>query len=352
MKRLTYISTFARPLSNKEIEEIGERSVRNNTRDGLTGVLFCFNGIFYQILEGPEDALNRCYTRILKDSRHKDIFCLEVENITNRQFGDWAMKTVRLDESEDSLIRPIRSMLNSLARTHYVLERYSPREVLRGLQNGENPLDWRLKDNERAILFADIFSSTTLAENLPPADFERLLGIFYDIANRSVVENGGTISKLTGDGLMAYYPRGREAEALNTALEICRRLDDVRSSANETDPAHWLYAGIGLCTGIVREGNIGSDFKLDYTLIGDAVNSAARLQSLTRKVDYLVVFDDSLLKKIESPSALRKLGLYQPKGKTENLYVYSVDYPYTRRKISVTELKSTIVGLRKQVALP
>ncbi|HNA79297.1 MAG TPA: BLUF domain-containing protein, partial [Turneriella sp.] len=99
MKRLTYISSFSRPMSNKEIDEIGERSVKNNTRDGLTGVLFCFNNIFYQILEGPEDALNRCYARILKDSRHTDIFCLEVENITTRQYGDWAMKTVRLDES-------------------------------------------------------------------------------------------------------------------------------------------------------------------------------------------------------------------------------------------------------------
>jgi adenylate cyclase len=66
-----------------EVEEIGARSVKNNTRDGLTGVLFCFNNIFYQILEGPEDALNRCYARILKDNRHKDIFCLEVE-ITSR----------------------------------------------------------------------------------------------------------------------------------------------------------------------------------------------------------------------------------------------------------------------------
>lgn len=347
MKRLTYISTFSRPLSNVEIDEIGERSIKNNTRDGLTGVLFCFNNIFYQILEGPDDALNRCYARILKDNRHKDIFCLEVENITTRQYGDWAMKTVRLDESNDSLIKPIRTMLNALARTHYVLERYSPREVIRGLQAGENPLTWVLKNNERTILFSDIFSSTTFAESLPSDQFERLLGVYYDIANRSVVENGGTISKLTGDGMMAYFSRGRESDALNAAIEICRRLDDARSSAKAGDPVQYLYAGVGLCTGTVREGNIGSALKYDYTLLGDSVNSAARLESVTRKVDALVVFDQSLLKGMENPpSGLRKLGLYQPKGKAEDLSIYTVDYAYTRRNISVGDLKVAIQALK------
>lgn len=331
-----------------EIDSIGERSVKNNTRDGLTGVLFCFNNIFYQILEGPEDALNRCYARILKDNRHKDIFCLEVENITERQYGDWAMKTVRLDESNDSLIRPIRTMLNSLARTHYVLERYSPHEVINGLQNGENPLAWKLKSNERTILFSDIFSSTTFAENLSGDQFEHLLAVYYDIANRSISENGGTISKLTGDGLMAYFARGREGEALNAAIEISRRLEDARSAAPASDPVHYLYAGVGLCTGAVREGNIGSNLKYDYTLLGDSVNSAARLEGVSRKVDSLVIFDDSLLKGMQRPSALRKLGLYQPKGKTESLFVYSVDYPYTRRKISLNDLRTAILAFRSR----
>lgn len=330
-----------------EVEEIGERSVKNNTRDGLTGVLFCFNNIFYQILEGPEDALNRCYSRILKDSRHKDIFCLEVENnITVRQFGDWAMKTVRLDESNDSLIRPIRTMLNSLARTHYVLERYSPYEVLSGLQRGEDPLAWVLKSSDKTILFSDIFSSTTYAETLSSTEFERVLGVYYDITNRSIIENGGTISKLTGDGLMAYFKASQTSQALDAAIEICRRLEDVRASAPASDPVHYLYAGVGLCSGLVREGNVGSAAKYDYTLLGDSVNSAARLEGVTRKVDSLVVFDESLLKHVDKPTALKKLGLYQAKGKNENMSVYTVDYPYTKRRIALSDLKAAITALK------
>ena len=347
MKRLTYISSFAKPLTAEEVTDIGERSVTNNTRDGLTGVLFCFNNVFYQILEGPEDALNRCYARILKDPRHKDIFCLEVENnISGREFGDWAMKTVRLEESGDSLIRPIRSMLNSLARTHYVLERYSPQEVLAGLQKGDNPLAWTLKTNEKTILFSDIFSSTTFAENLPGADFERLISVYYEIVNRSISENGGTISKLTGDGLMAYFNKGEAHHALDAAIEICRRLDDARKAASPGDPVSLLYAGIGLCRGIVREGNVGSHLKYDYTLLGDSVNSAARLESVTRKVDALVVFDESLLGEMETPSSLRSLGLYQPKGKEEHLKIYSVNYLYTRRTLDLAKLKRNIIGLK------
>ncbi|MFZ5628233.1 MAG: adenylate/guanylate cyclase domain-containing protein [Spirochaetota bacterium] len=110
---------------------------------------------------------------------------------------------------------------------------------------------------------------------------------------------------------------------------------------------HYLYAGVGLCTGMVREGNIGSSQKYDYTLLGDSVNSAARLEGVTRKVDSLIVFDDSLLKGMENnPSALRKLGLYQAKGKAENMYVYSVDYSYTRRKVSLGDLKSAIQAFK------
>jgi adenylate cyclase len=112
----------------------------------------------------------------------------------------------------------------------------------------------------------------------------------------------------------------------------------------------YLYAGVGLCTGMVREGNIGSALKYDYTLLGDSVNSAARLESVTRKVDSLIVFDDSLLKGMENePSALRKLGLYQAKGKAENMYVYSVDYSYTRRKLSLADLKTAIQALKTKL---
>lgn len=347
MKRLTYISSFSRPLTTAEVDEIGNKSVVNNTRDGLTGVLFCFNNVFYQILEGPEDAIDRCYSRILKDSRHKDIFCLEVQNdVRTREFGDWAMKTVRLEESADSLIRPIRTMLNSLARTHYVLERYSPNEVLAGLQRGDNPLAWKLKTSEKVILFSDIFSSTTFAENLSSDKFEKLIQRYYEIANRSVIDNGGTLSKLTGDGLMAYFDANNTTRALNTAIEICRRLEDVRVAAGENDAERYLYAGIGLCFGTVREGNVGSNYKYDYTLLGDSVNSAARLESVTRKVDALVVFDESVLNRIDKPSTLRQLGIYRPKGKAEQLKIFSVDYAYTRRGLSLADLKERIIALK------
>ena len=108
----------------------------------------------------------------------------------------------------------------------------------------------------------------------------------------------------------SYFNADNTTGALNSAIEICRRLEDVRLAATENDPQRYLYAGLGLCVGTVREGNVGSQYKYDYTLLGDSVNSAARLESVTRKVDALVVFDESVLNRIEKPSALRQLGLY------------------------------------------
>lgn len=347
MKRLTYISNFARPIPPEEIDEIGARSVRNNSRDGLSGVLFCFNNVFFQVIEGPADSITRTYARILKDPRHKDIFCLDVENgVTERKFADWAMKTVRLEESHDSLIQPIRSMLGSLAKTHYVLERYAPREVITGLQNGDDPLSWKLKPMDRTILFSDIFSSTTFAETLKPDQFENLVEAYYSIVNRSIVEHGGTISKLTGDGVMAYFKSSESAAAVDAAIEIARRLDDARASAEPNTPIKYLYAGVGLSSGWVREGNVGSDLKYDYTLLGDSVNSAARLESVTRKVKSLVVFDESVFHHLPDGSSARALGSYQPKGKSEKLKIYGVKLPYAERQIELADLKAAIRALK------
>ncbi|MCB1168346.1 MAG: BLUF domain-containing protein [Leptospiraceae bacterium] len=329
MKRVTYISHFARPLGREDLEEISSVSVRNNGRDGLSGALFCFRNIFYQILEGEEQSVDRCLARIAADDRHNRIFYLQVEQGVDRRYSDWQMQTVILDENTDKLIRPIRSLLDSMAVTHQTLEQYIPPKVLDEIQKGRMPQELPPSYGERTVMFIDLFRSTTMFERWPVEPAALILQKFYDNALKLVKEYGGIISKLTGDGLMAYWDANETNAAVESAIEIQREFHRVRSAATESsNPLRLLYAGIGLSSGRVLEGNIGNSVYRDYTLLGDTVNTAARMESVTRKVGYGLVFDDSVLSKLRSGQwkggTVRKVALHRPKGKTSRVPVYSI----------------------------
>jgi class 3 adenylate cyclase len=333
MIRLTYISTISDQVTAKDIRAIGEVSEKNNERDGLTGVLICFRGIFYQIIEGEELPLYSCFERIKKDPRHGDIFILNLEkNIPKRMYTQWRMKTVFLDSETYPLIMPIRNLLNSLAHTQQVLKQYVPAEVLEGVQKGENPSVWAFKREELIVLFSDIIAFTAITEKINLPDMQELLDTYFGIASLAITKSGGKIAKLTGDGFMAYYPAGQAASALHASLEIIRELKKQR----ETTASPFLqlaYCGIGLSAGWVVMGNVGSDTRQDYTVLGDVVNSASRLESYTREAGHSILFDDRFREYLEkSPSVIPVLGLGEQilKGKSKTLSIFTVDHPDVR----------------------
>ena len=322
LKRVTYISNFGKHLGMKDIESIGEVSVRNNKRDGLTGSLVTLREIFYQILEGEADKVDACLDRINTDPRHTNIFVLKVENIEERSYGKWSMKTVILDENTDEMMQPLKNVLDSLQHTHRVLEKFAPQTIIRGLQAGENPLEWDFRSVEKIILFSDLVSSTTFTEVLPLSDMTQLLSAYYEIINHEITAAGGTISKLTGDGLMAYFDGDQADQAVSAALNTLERLAEYRARA-PYPYSPLVYAGIGLSSGSVVTGNIGSIIKRDYTLLGDPVNTAARLEGITRRAGHSLIFDESVNVRLSDPTATRKVGLYRPRGKQQAVNVFT-----------------------------
>ena len=118
LKRIKYISRSASPLSVEEVEEIRIVSERNNRRDGITGVLVETGGLFFQVIEGPEDSVDRLYKRISSDPRHKELFLLNVmHGVDSRLFPGWAMKTVRLHRS-DPRTEAIKLLLETAVESH------------------------------------------------------------------------------------------------------------------------------------------------------------------------------------------------------------------------------------------
>ena len=141
MKRIIYISKIPNPLSNEEIESIGNVSSKNNMEINITGMLVFFEKMFFQIIEGDDREVDRLYEKIGNDPRHCDILRLKTEDdINERLLPDWYMKTINLDDNVDDLLRPIKILLQTVIETHSIVERYTQLSILKILNKGLNPL--------------------------------------------------------------------------------------------------------------------------------------------------------------------------------------------------------------------
>ena len=343
MKRLTYISKFSRSLTKKEIESIGNISQTNNSREGITGVLMCCGGIFFQILEGEEDRIDHLYKRILEDDRHNQILCLKSElNVLQRRFPDWSMEVIVLDENNDILLQPIKIMLQTLGESQTILASYTQSGVLQAIENGINPLTLKPRYIEKIIFFADVISFTSITEKLEVSEVVDLLNQFFTICTKAVAARGGEVTKFIGDCVMAYFDGDCADEALQVSLDILAALEVLRNQAPAHSPLRALYVGIGLSKGIVLEGNIGSQTKKEYTVIGDAVNVASRIEALTRQLNRFLVFSASVREGLSDRWQPVRLGDFQAKGKDAIVEVYSIDNVLTFQKSDFQKLKQEI----------
>jgi adenylate cyclase len=334
MKRLTYISKFSRPLSNEEIENIGRVSNNNNKIENITGVLLCLGGIFFQILEGDEQKIDKVYERILNDDRHSEILCLKTEdNIQDRLFPDWSMKTINLEEDTDVFIRPIKTLLKTVTESHRILEKYTQPTIFKIISSGINPLEASPRAVEKIVLFSDIVSFSTFVEKLPVESVVSIVNQYLTIVTNIITARSGEVTKFIGDCVMAYFSAEQGDDAIQASIEILTELEYLRNSAPEGSPLKVLYSGIGLAQGVVIEGNIGSSVKKDYTILGDAVNVAQRLESLTRTLSWPIVFSLDVKNSLKQSWDFVELGTFHPKGKEEPIEIYSLYHSLTRKQI-------------------
>lgn len=142
LKRIKYISRASQPMSQPQIQKIRDVSVSNNVREQITGILIEAEGIFFQVMEGPGEAVDRLYERITKDDRHTEMLLLSsIDDLPSRMFPDWAMKTVQLDET-DGRTDAIKLLLETTVEAHARVER---------LTNGVERVVWQTEGVERLI---------------------------------------------------------------------------------------------------------------------------------------------------------------------------------------------------------
>ena len=142
-----------------------------------------------------------------------------------------------------------------------------------------------------AVLFVDVRGSTKLAERMAAKDYAELMSRFYLAASRVLVRHDAIIDKLIGDEVMALFIPGIAGEQYRRrAAEAAINLPEAFGYGSGSDP--WLDVGVGVHAGIAYVGNVGADGMFDLTALGDAVNTASRLQHLAKTGD--VVFGESV----------------------------------------------------------
>ena len=176
------------------------------------------------------------------------------------------------------------------------------------------------------VLFCDLAGSTAIAESMDPEDYRDLLDRYLKLAIREIDRMEGFVNQLAGDGFMALFgaPKALEDEperAVRAALEIHAALERL-ASESEGSGAPELRARIGIHTGPVVVGTVGSDLKMDYTAIGDTTNLAARLQ--THAEPGAILVSDTTRNLIEGRFDLRELAPVEVKGKAAPVQAFEV----------------------------
>ncbi len=207
------------------------------------------------------------------------------------------------------------------------LERYhSPQVVDMIINTAQGSKDDLLeaKDVSVTILFTDIVGFTRLSERLNPLDVNMLLNQYFSRMTDVIFEYDGTLDKYVGDRLMAVFgaPLAKvdDAErAIHAALKMRRELAVMMESAI---PEKRFDVRLGINTGHVVAGNIGSPKRMDYTVIGDSVNVASRLESSAEPNQILI--GEETYRQVKGKFKIRKVGFKTLRGKTEPITVYEV----------------------------
>jgi adenylate cyclase len=193
-----------------------------------------------------------------------------------------------------------------------------------------NPDQLRLGGEKRAltVFFSDLKGFTSLSEKKSPEELVRLLNNYHTAMAEIIFNKGGIIDKYQGDGIMAFWgaPIKKEDDARQAclaALESQKRLSELRGSFDKMGFPP-LHARIGINTGEMVVGNMGSERRFDYTVVGDNVNLASRLESVNKVYSTNIIVSESVYLLTKDYFEYRELDVVRVKGKEQVVRIYEL----------------------------
>ncbi|MCU7834757.1 MAG: adenylate/guanylate cyclase domain-containing protein [gamma proteobacterium symbiont of Taylorina sp.] len=197
---------------------------------------------------------------------------------------------------------------------------YVSPDVLSDILNGELQPGIHGKKQQVCMLFSDIRNFTGISEKMQPEDIIKFLNIYLEAMTEAIQNNEGTIDKFMGDGIMAFFGapkilKNPAANAFAAAQDKLKKLQLVNQEFSHKDMPE-LKIGIGLHLGDAVIGNIGSEKRNEYTAIGDVVNTASRLEGLTKQAGYPIVVSEDVIKALPNTVEFDNLGEMPVKGRS------------------------------------
>lgn len=202
---------------------------------------------------------------------------------------------------------------------------YVPPELVDEMSKDPEAFSLEGESREMTVLFSDVRGFTTISEGLDPKQLTKLMNEFLTPMTHIIHHSRGTIDKYMGDAIMAFWgapltDHNHAKHALNAAIEMIKALDALqRSFAEKGWPP--INIGVGLNSGLMTVGNMGSEFRMAYTVMGDAVNLGSRLEGLTKNYGVHIIVSE-FTKNLVPDFVYRELDVVRVKGKDKPVTIF------------------------------
>ncbi|MBW2082970.1 MAG: hypothetical protein JRI39_07750 [Deltaproteobacteria bacterium] len=259
-------------------------------------------------------ALERTNEELRKARKELAEYAAELERRVELRTAELNKAQEELLELNNSLQNKVKTQVQELER-HRELSRYlSPRIAERILNDGTQ-FGKKLKRKFMTVVFSDIRNFSAITDSLEPEEIVQLLNCYHSEMIEVIHRYGGTLNKIMGDGLVIFFGDPLDMDdhadrAVQMAIEMQRRTHKIRDQWQAF--GHDLEVGIGINTGYMTVGNIGSEAHKEYTVIGNQVNIAARLEQMAGPGQILVT--QRTLAHIKTRAQAKPVGEIEVKG--------------------------------------
>ena len=256
-------------------------------------------------------------------------------------------RLTRLSDRNQEKLNKVNSKLGSFSSK---LSKYFSPEVYQSLFSGELDVSIQTKRKPLTIFFSDLEGFTELTERLEPEILTELLTNYLTEMSTIAIKWGGTIDKFIGDAILIFFgdpsSKGTKMDAINCismSLEMLAKMEELRSYWRNHGITRLLKVRIGVHSGICTVGNFGSEDRLDYTVIGNNVNMASRLET-SAKVNSILISEDTYLL-IKNEIECDKREHIKVKGLSYPIKTYCVKRIKKTNNLTVDKFEKNIEGM-------
>ena len=266
---------------------------------------------------------------------------ISTNDLSNRVQVEYNDETGKLAHTFNMMVGALETAYNQIKRFAFkaalaqkrehkirnIFQKYVPADVIDEFFT--NPEKMLIGENRViSILFSDIRSFTSISEKMMPDDLVNSLNRYFTVMVDIIMARHGIVDKYIGDAIMAFFgaPVRHKDDALQSVLagiEMSEALGQFNAQQRELGKPEFRI-GVGINYGVVTVGNIGTEKKMDYTIIGDMVNLASRMEGLTKKYHQPLLISESLHQKVKDEVDCRLIDTVAVKGKTKGVRIYTV----------------------------